>query len=34
VDVTTTKGLRLPHGAMIAVGTIAFLVAAQRGFKI
>lgn len=34
VDVTTTKGLRLPHAAMIAVGTIAFLVAAQRGFKI
>lgn len=34
VDVTTTKGLRLPHGAMIAVGTTAFLIAAQRGFKI
>ncbi|MGA2712191.1 MAG: A24 family peptidase [Bryobacteraceae bacterium] len=33
LDVTTTKGLRLPHGAMIAVGTIAFLVAAQGGFK-
>jgi prepilin peptidase CpaA len=34
LDVTSTKGLRLPHAAMIAVGTIAFLVAAQRGSKI
>lgn len=31
LDVTTTKGLRLPHAAMIAVGTIAFLVLARRG---
>ena len=34
LDVTTTKGLRLPHGAMIAVGTLAFLLMAQRGLKI
>ena len=25
LDVTTTKGLRLPHGAMIAVGAVAFI---------
>ena len=29
LDVTTTKGLRLPHGAMIAVGTLAFLYMAR-----
>ena len=29
LDVTTTKGMRLPHGAMIAVGVIAFIVLAQ-----
>jgi prepilin peptidase CpaA len=34
LDVTSSKGLRLPHGAMMAVGTIAFIVAAQRGLKI
>ncbi len=34
LDVTTNKGLRLPHGAMIAAGTLAFLVMAQRGFRI
>jgi prepilin peptidase CpaA len=33
LDVTTTKGLRLPHGAMIAVGTLAFLVMVQHGFR-
>jgi prepilin peptidase CpaA len=30
LDVTTNKGLRLPHGAMIAVGTLAFLYIARR----
>lgn len=25
LDVTTTKGMRLPHGAMIAVGALAFV---------
>jgi prepilin peptidase CpaA len=34
LDVTTTKGLRLPHGAMIAAGTLAFFLIAQRAFKI
>jgi prepilin peptidase CpaA len=34
VDVTSAKGLRLPHAAMIAVGTIAFLIAARRGLRI
>jgi prepilin peptidase CpaA len=34
LDVTTTKGLRLPHGAMIAVGASAFIVMAQRGANI
>lgn len=29
LDVTTAKGLRLPHGAMIAVGAIAFIFMAQ-----
>jgi prepilin peptidase CpaA len=29
LDVTTTKGMRLPHGAMIAVGAIAFIFMAQ-----
>jgi len=33
LDVTTDKGLRLPHGAMIAVGVVAFLFIAQRGVK-
>lgn len=32
LDVTTSKGLRLPHAAMMAVGTIAFLVMLQKGF--
>jgi prepilin peptidase CpaA len=32
LDVTTEKGLRLPHGAMIAVGAAAFVAMAQ--FKI
>jgi prepilin peptidase CpaA len=34
LDVTTTKGLRLPHGAMIAVGSVAFIFMAQHGFGI
>jgi prepilin peptidase CpaA len=29
LDVTTTKGLRLPHAAMIAVGALAFIFIAQ-----
>jgi prepilin peptidase CpaA len=29
LDVTTNKGLRLPHGAMIAVGTLAFIYMAR-----
>src|SRR3984957_18255845 len=29
LDVTTTKGLRLPHGAMIAVGAVAFIFVAH-----
>lgn len=31
LDVTSSKGLRLPHAAMMAVGTIAFLLMARRG---
>jgi prepilin peptidase CpaA len=34
LDVTTTKGLRLPHGAMIAVGVLAFIFIARRGVNI
>src|SRR5579863_8450750 len=34
LDVTTTKGLRLPHGAMIAVGVLAFIFIAQRRLNI
>lgn len=29
LDVTTTKGMRLPHGAMIAVGAFAFIAMVQ-----
>jgi prepilin peptidase CpaA len=29
LDVTTTKGMRLPHAAMIAVGSLAFIVMAR-----
>ena len=29
LDVNSSKGLRLPHGAMIAVGTLAFLYIAK-----
>lgn len=34
LDVRTTKGMRLPHAAMIAVGAMAFIVMAQRGITI
>jgi prepilin peptidase CpaA len=34
LDVTTTKGLRLPHGAMIAVGVLAFIFIAQHKVNI
>jgi prepilin peptidase CpaA len=34
LDVTTSKGLRLPHAAMIAVGALAFIFMAQRGVSI
>jgi prepilin peptidase CpaA len=34
LDVTTNKGLRLPHGAMIAVGALAFIFLARRGVNI
>jgi prepilin peptidase CpaA len=30
LDVTTTKGLRLPHGAIIAVGALAFIILALK----
>jgi prepilin peptidase CpaA len=31
LDVTTNKGLRLPHGAMIAVGALAFIFITHHG---
>ena len=34
LDVTTTKGMRLPHGAMIAVGAFAFVVMIQYGLTV
>jgi prepilin peptidase CpaA len=34
LDVTTTKGMRLPHAAMIAVGSLAFIVMAQYRISI
>jgi prepilin peptidase CpaA len=34
LDVTTSTGLRLPHGAMIAVGGIAFICMAKYGISI
>jgi prepilin peptidase CpaA len=30
LDVTTNKGLRLPHGAMIAVGVLAFIFISRK----
>ncbi len=34
LDVTTAKGMRLPHAAMIAVGVIAFIFLAKHGVTI
>jgi hypothetical protein len=34
LDVTKPKGMRLPHGAMIAVGTIAFIFLTQYGIRV
>jgi prepilin peptidase CpaA len=34
LDVTTNKGMRLPHGAMIAVGALAFIFITQHGANI
>jgi prepilin peptidase CpaA len=34
LDVNTTKGMRLPHGAMIAVGAVAFMVMADFRIRI
>lgn len=33
LDVNSTKGMRLPHGAMIAVGAAAFVIMAQYQIK-
>jgi len=34
LDVTTAKGMRLPHGAMIAVGAAAFIAMAELRIRI
>jgi prepilin peptidase CpaA len=34
LDVTTNKGMRLPHGAMIAVGVLAFIFITKYGVNI
>ncbi len=34
LDVTSNKGMRLPHGAMIAVGVLAFVYIAKYGVTI
>jgi hypothetical protein len=34
LDVTTSKGMRLPHGAVIAVGAVAFILMAQFRIRI
>lgn len=34
LDVTTDKGMRLPHGAMIAVGVLAFIFITKYGVNI
>jgi prepilin peptidase CpaA len=34
LDVTTSKGMRLPHGAMIAVGVAAFIAMARLNIRI
>ena len=34
LDVTSTKGMRLPHGALMAVGVTAFILMADFGLKV
>ena len=34
LDVTTSKGMRLPHGVLIAVGVTAFVIVAKSGLKV
>jgi hypothetical protein len=34
LDVTSNKGMRLPHGAMIAVGVLAFIFITKYGVTI
>ncbi|HVW86971.1 MAG TPA: A24 family peptidase [Bryobacteraceae bacterium] len=34
LDVTTTKGMRLPHGALMAAGVIALIAIARSGWTI
>ncbi len=34
LDVTTSKGMRLPHAAMIAVGALAFLYMIHTGYRV
>jgi prepilin peptidase CpaA len=34
LDVTTSKGMRLPHGALMAVGVFAFILIADYGLKV
>ena len=34
LDVTTTKGIRLPHGALMAVGVAAFLLMADLDLRV
>ena len=34
LDVKSDKGMRLPHGAMIAVGSLAFVMMAQFGWSV
>src|SRR5580698_6713673 len=34
LDVTSSKGMRLPHGAMIAVGVLAFIFITKYGVNI
>lgn len=34
LDVTSSKGLRLPHAAMMAIGTVAFILMVEKGFKV
>jgi prepilin peptidase CpaA len=34
LDVTTAKGMRLPHAAMVAVGVVAFVMMEQFGWNV